>query len=214
MKIKEGFFWKNYCYFFTANGKQVEHPKNLCNYFWTAIFGMGKAFGHSLTKINAFCYLLLTTSFFFSSYGIYYAFPDTIIPFFPIIIMLGCFVGVFIKSIQSFGRLVGDKASDIILIIFLIVGVVFLIVGFVGDFIINPPTWQNIEKGFLSLLWIGLRSGMYGIVLGVIIILGCFLFNRASTTDFFKTIVAFLIAKKQKICPLVQPPEPFKEKIK
>ena len=37
---RSDFLWRFYCKNFTVNGKEIQEPKNLCNYFWTPIAGI------------------------------------------------------------------------------------------------------------------------------------------------------------------------------
>src|SRR3989338_3798100 len=37
---RSDFLWRFYCKNFTVNGKEIQEPKNLCNYFLTAIAGI------------------------------------------------------------------------------------------------------------------------------------------------------------------------------
>jgi hypothetical protein len=45
---KQDFLWKWYCKKYQIRGEQVPAPKNLCPYFWTAVFGLALFVRHEM----------------------------------------------------------------------------------------------------------------------------------------------------------------------
>lgn len=208
MKIKEtDFMWKCYKrYWQTTEDKKVQPPGNLCYYFWTSVVGMLIKLG---ADTNYFLASLLSAALFLAIICIGALLSQLTSPGFSIILMpLGMFSFVyfwliffgrpFFKLIDWLNKKFGENVEN--WLAYAVIGGFFIAIVVGLCFNWDKITWERTLEVFWS---IGITMG---IGIGAIL-LYCLVLYPLATTEFFKTFWAYLKAKKDKICPVVEIPD-------
>lgn len=209
------YFYKRY-----YKGTQIEEPKNLCNYFWKAVIGASQAFLHDLHAVfTVGCLWLITGLLLMWQYylGVFtndFVCIDKISGVFGAIYVVGTTV-FFLITIGFFGILSilepifrwfaywsekDERVATVscVLLVFSVFTLMFS-VTMVG---VKDWHWTHLLIAF-------------GIEVGVIIVISlvfavwynCFTDN----TNLGKNILQYMSAVKNNVCPLVDPPQSFKD---
>jgi hypothetical protein len=223
MKIQEDdvlyFFYKKY---FEHMEKEYETPKNLCPYFWTAVFGfilclwkktpLILVWGFSGAYIFLLHNILLNLEINDDSWmaSLWFGIPCAS---FIVLSFIFCVCSPFwITGERIKGKLKaiwdGAWATIIVSMIIFIIGFLFhqVYVDFTGweDFF-----WE-IGKGALFLL-LALASCVAFLFVTVVVVL---IFSKFSTTGLAKNLYHVLISFKNGVCPLVEIDPEIEEKAK
>jgi len=208
LKIRDDdLLWKYYQKYYTVDDLKVPHPQNLCNYFWTAVFGAIRSFYIEkplwVVWLSAIV-LIGGVQMLFSCLGTWNL-PVFIRVFFvPLIFVIPISGALTLAS--TGGRLKGWALS---IYAGLLLGAV--IGMFIGALMLafNDPnlTWESFLLCFAALAGAALVVGVF-IGLGFLIYTIC---KPVAGWRFVKTIGVYLMAVKHRMCPLMEPPQSFKE---
>lgn len=203
MKIhKDNPLWK--CYLrFHKDSYKIPHPNNLCNFWWTAVFGL---LAKLLIDWPFFISGLIITSFLILSGALSYLFMDYGAAYIPLVltiliaIMFPCArLMCFVEKVDK--KLGHRKVSSSIIWSFFAVACLTFLVTLILNFDQISITWNGIVMALLTLAFLA------GVLLSLFLV--WFVFMSVTKTQFAQTWIGFLKAKKQGICPLVEPPDDF-----
>lgn len=223
VKLSDGFMWRQYCFHHEFFKMEVKEPKSLCNFFWSAMSGMTiDRLASKIEKFKAWHCLLASVIFFTISYITLYS-AQYIHPLatilstcISIIAGTGFLAGAFCLSVCWISSFLERHIEKKKLKFIYYLGLFVLGWGLLL-FTYNDPDATKIAGKVV--LWtpvfiVAMFAAMTmvvaiaaGITIGI-----CYLFNRAAAYDVVKTTGMFLCAVKNKVCPLVEPPESFKKK--
>jgi len=222
LKIEENdILWKFYKRSYELEGfEKPPHPVNLCNYFWSSVFGAMQCF-----VMEGSLWLVWVLSLVVSALGfggmvglVASSDPPSI---WAIFLMLPCMVmavgglvipfvalahqlkGWALKIYQGLGWTVGGLA--IVGLIWMMVYISMLEVGKLGFW-----AWLTNVGIFLGMA-VGVGVGFIT-VLALLIVGITYLFGSAGQWKFLQTIWAYLVAIKHQMCPLIEPPPSYFEK--
>lgn len=218
LKVNEGdWLWFFYQKYYTVDGKEVKHPRNLCWYFWTAVGGLISWVAKeaklkiiwltclTLTALMVGLELLLPTNEEPPSV----AWQIVLIPLI-IIWFLSLMGSLLIPATRLWNYLEKNHPW----VVYTFAGLVFL--GLPTIFmILNPDARADFGGQMLFLLKAaGILSGSVFILMVLVILVLKFipLPSFEKPRKVFHTTVAFVGTKKRKVCPLVEPPDEFEEK--
>ncbi len=208
--------WRFYCKRFSIEGKEVEVPKNLCRYFWTAVKGFGLWLGREVRLRNLWLTSLIATAVI---WGLDRLFPHPTgvlikIPLISVAVLWNfAFLTAMLVSMYRVRRIIEARAPWII---YLLVSCVIVLT--IVQAATRGTLWPELTRLFGDAFhWIGyLLIGMVVvIVIGLIlsIILRTISHQRLEKLQrALETFSAFVSAKKSGVCPPVNPPEDFKTK--
>jgi xanthine/uracil permease len=214
MKIKEtDFLWS--CYLRYYKGEiEVPPPSNLCKYFWTAMIGMAaKVYADSnmFLSMTAFAVMFVAILGMATIADLLVQVNKTAAYFIATPVVLGgmfAFFSLMLLPVVRFCLWLETKFNSKDLerkfALTLLSGFgLFVLYGL----IFHHRPWDEAWAEFLKDLPV-----LIGVVVGVPVLagLGYCIYHPLKTTEVFKTFWAYLKAKKQKVCPLVEPPESWK----
>lgn len=207
--LEDDILWRFYCKRFTAEGKEVESPNNLCRYFWTSVMGFGLWLGREvrlqrLWLINLFVTAILS--------GIVWVIPDTDNAIVTILVITVAvlwnfsFLVALCVSLYRVKRVVEARAPWVIYLL----GFCFIIL-IITHLVTQGTLWPEFTRIFGDLLrWMGYMLIVTVVLLIFTLILSTIPHRRLQKLwKVFQTFSAFVIAKKNRICPPVNPPENF-----
>lgn len=201
IQIKEtDFMWKCYCRTY-QDEKETPPPGNLCNYFWTSVWGMGIKFFYDsnfLLAVLTLCGLFYLQSVTFNFMAEASSFTQGIalfefFMFFIAVIVFGC-VRTF-KYLMPIMEKIPEKVLAKIAGVFVLGIFGFFIVAMARAFTSPDFNWTE----FFQALG-------FGVLAMFVVFVICVLWAPISSLNFVKTLGAFLKAKKDRVCPLVLPP--------
>jgi hypothetical protein len=215
MKIKEtDFLWSCYLRYYEGEGEKTPPPSNLCRYFWTAMMGLGaKVYCDSNMFLSMACFgiifcLIVGFSVIVGPFLDEMNESVSVVVVMPIVLsMIFTFFSMMVIPIIKISEWMSEKVSEeqfrkVMLVIMCCFGV-----GMLYALIFHHRPW---DEAWAELL----KSWPYGVgmFLGLPALfgIGYCIYHPLITTEVFRTFWAYLMAKKQKVCPLVEPPESWK----
>lgn len=209
---EKNLLWRFYCKNYTLQDQEILPPRNLCRFWWIAVFG----FNSWVIKEAKIRYLwivtILTTMITFALVRLFpeggNIFREILITSIVIIWGLFCLLSLIIPSIRTF-HIIEKKAPRVVSTA-------------VGGVMLALLVWAFTDAEMRGEILMAL-----GIVFGVMVSIMAFCFALIlilpylaervpdrfldGTVGTFLTSVAYFKAKKRKVCPLVNPPEDFEE---
>ena len=211
---KDDILWQFYCKRFTIEGKEIEHPKNLCRYFWTSVHGFALWIGREV-KLRYFWLTTILSSLVF--FGLANAtkqvnagstlFVLNLLALGFGIFMVLAFFTTMVVNLYRIDRRIGTRARVVAFLFSLC-----LIIATVAYSIVQGTFWPETLRIFARLLpLIG-----YGLVASValfaiVLILSAMpRHSQQKLWRVFQTFGVYAAAKKSRACPRVTPPKDFK----
>lgn len=213
MKIQENdLLWRWYLRYYKYE-KEIPEPKSLCPYFWSAMGGLVTiivvdlalyiTLPVALAALVGYVYLIGSIDYFRYTKNDLVAI-SIVIP--GLILMIGCLILVVGKFVAWMERSV--RRTKWVVSILLTTCIVLLVYSvFTAKPQPNPNWKEELIKGLIA---IGVG---WGIVMGGIA-LYYLVFRPASLTRLGQQVIAFFKGVKRGVCPLVDPPDSFKDRWK
>ncbi len=221
LSIKEtDTLWKFYQKSFTLDGQKVSPPKNLCQYFWTAVMG----FGFWITReIELWKLLAVFLGSIFSVFVISSVLTDAFLKIHPYIwdFVFWISIGPLVISMLALALALSSRIRRLIhnspalqgymAIIFGIGMVVFMVISWLRSSNFSLVTaFEDVLK--LAVLGIAVMVVVSAVVGGLLYIwLKIPGEKKSNFAKLVKTFFEALKAKKRKFCPLVEPPVEFQK---
>ena len=215
LKIEDDdILWKFYRKAYEVDDCHVEHPGNLCRYFWTAVWGMVLSFyvDLSLWLVWGVSLLAVTGLWGICSVGresSSIALRVTLLPI--VFLMMFLVMGIFAAT----GKRLKGRSQTVFC--WILAGGFLAFVGgsvtwwfiVVGYYIAEEGFWPALKwTGFIVailVIVVGFLAAMFGIVSAI----GHFTFHPMGSWKVIQTICVYMKAAKRQICPLIEPPESF-----
>lgn len=229
MKLKNDFLWQSYCYVATRDKRTVLPPTSLCQYFWTAVIGViGRGFDAVFSWFEnqsplaclidaavALTPVLVAMALHITNTSIFIALPCTFLLIFS---ALMCVIAPMKGIFWGWNKFVATNPSDGVKRT--VMAVALGLPTWLGiSLILQTPTLASTLGKFL--LWAPFMAiGMLlGIIVCSVILGGIFLglgwcFGHAASTSVGSVILRYLKAVKERVCPMVEPPEEYLEEDK
>ncbi len=200
--------WRFYCKRFIIEGREIQPPKNLCRYFWTAVHGFGLWVGRELKLSTLWFTALAITIVIFAiarttpntgglTKGV--AFILTILWFTVLLCAICVTASRTVRAIETRAPWVLPIIGGISII---------CLVTFFSVRAIIRGTFLSGLRDFFSPMPLLLALGVAMVVL--MIIASKTSHGRAKQLGrFFETLGAVVIAHKKRFCPGVNPPKGF-----
>lgn len=211
MKIQEtDLLWKLYLRYY--RGEDIPEPKSLCPYFWKAVGGLLKVFFCDLALYVTLP--LVTLAAVGYAAFIYYTMSGVSSPWiiFPTVApALFLYLSIVILPFVHFIRWIESRppttqkrffttffvATGVLLVYFVLRSEPKLV-----------PNWR--EELLTGLMWVGVSWGL--------VVVGAVLYHcvicPAGVTRLGRQLILFLKSVKRGVCPLVDPPDGFKDRWK
>lgn len=201
------FFYKK-AYFYSK--EQLQPPGNLCNYFWTAVAGAAKTFFWETNIIIVF-HVFAALMFCFYNLALYFEVFQEAPPLskaflgLPLIVGTIIFGGLAVLSVIArwfkYWNEKNVQVSNVSGVVLFIVGFSALLSIVFTDKEVGWNFW-NLLYGFLALA---------STILFFFIVVGGYSLLFTNNTNLGKNILQYMSAVKNRVCPLVDPPQSFKD---
>ena len=198
---EDDILWKGYCKFFDVANCELELPKSLCGYFWTAIIGFALA---ALTAIPTWLSGLALIALAVIPNFLDQTLVNDNISWLSGLLILLCF-GVIVRVLLDHKPTKANLIAQYIL-------EVFAVASLLGAFV-YIGTEEGIEK---TALWAGATT-LAGLALVALVSSVCFIVTAvwyiitapAIMKRFFAQVVLYAKACKDRLCPLVIAPDGY-----
>ena len=204
---RDDILWRFYCKRFVVEGKEIEAPKNLCRYFWTSVKGFGLWLGREVMLRSLWLISIVATAILF---GMARAIPNannivaTVVVGTIVFLWSFAFLMAMFVTLYRVKRVVEARAPWVIYFL----GACFILVAIVRA-ITQGTLWPEFTRLFGDVLQWGRYILVVMIVMLVITLTLRMVPHRRlqKLRGLFETLGAFMSAKKNRVCPPINPPK-------
>ena len=202
--------WRFYCKRFLVEGKEIEPPKNLCQYFWTSVKGFGLWFGCEIKLWSLWLIGLMATAILFAMARGITDTNNTVTDVLIITITVLCgfmLLTAMFVTLYRVKRLVEARVPWVMHLL----GFCTIVIGIVYA-ATQGILWPGLMRLFGDIFqWMGYMLMVMAAAIIIALILSTISHGRLQKLQrVFQTFGAFASAKKNRVCPRVNPPEDFK----
>lgn len=203
--------WRFYCKWFSINGKEVVAPISLCPYFWTSVFGFCLWLGREVRLRSFWAIALASTLLFGASISLSSGMEGVLVSGICLVVTVAWVFTFFAAAFVSMHRLwllLEERARWVIYLIG---------AGFLAFILGNAAIQGTLVPDLKNLLAEMFRAMKWGIAVIAILIVAALLFctipssRLSKAQDVFKTFFAYAKARKNGLCPPVNPPPGFRK---
>lgn len=211
INVKEGdLLWRFYCKWFSIQNKEIIAPKNLCLYFWTAVYGFALWLGQEVKLVALGGIAVLATALFCASVsfssstdGVVASVIFSILSLAWILSVLPLFVVGGYRLLYLFEGRVKWALNSVVLIFFIAILCDLARKGILlAEFMKIAVEVLQFMKYVLPLVAF--------LVIFALVVYKLPISRLDKIKDALETLGAYFIAKKNKVCPPVNPPPGFR----